>query len=85
MRQCILARGFLKYVRIISFLSILTVVDWTDLCTVKNRETKCEGLSLALFLFAILGNVRFTQFGCIHWLIALLGHICPLDMRHFYG
>ena len=24
---------------------------------VKNRQTKCTGLSLALFMFAILGNV----------------------------
>ncbi|KZV88932.1 PQ-loop-domain-containing protein [Exidia glandulosa HHB12029] len=27
---------------------------------VKNRETKCEGLSLALFIFAIAGNVTYV-------------------------
>lgn len=27
---------------------------------VKNRETKCEGLSLALFVFAIAGNLTYV-------------------------
>lgn len=31
----------------------------------KNRETKCEGLSLALFLFAILGNVTYVLSICV--------------------
>ena len=26
----------------------------------KNRHTKCEGLSLALFLFAVMGNVTYV-------------------------
>jgi len=26
----------------------------------KNRETKCEGLSLALFVFAVVGNVTYV-------------------------
>lgn len=26
----------------------------------KNRQTKCEGLSLALFLFAVAGNVTYV-------------------------
>ncbi len=25
----------------------------------KNRHTKCEGLSVALFLFAVMGNVTY--------------------------
>ena len=34
-----------------------------DTCVVqivKNRQTKCNGLSLALFMFAILGNVSLS-------------------------
>ncbi|KIM30059.1 hypothetical protein M408DRAFT_100577 [Serendipita vermifera MAFF 305830] len=31
----------------------------------KNRETKCAGLSLALFLFAILGNVTYVLSICV--------------------
>ncbi|KAG8817518.1 hypothetical protein FRC18_000471, partial [Serendipita sp. 400] len=31
----------------------------------KNRETKCKGLSLALFLFAILGNVTYVLSICV--------------------
>lgn len=27
---------------------------------VKNRETKCEGLSLALFVFAVVGNLTYV-------------------------
>ncbi|KAG8816915.1 hypothetical protein FRC17_000140, partial [Serendipita sp. 399] len=32
---------------------------------IKNRETKCKGLSLALFLFAILGNVTYVLSICV--------------------
>jgi len=31
----------------------------------KNRQTKCEGLSLALFLFAILGNITYVLSICV--------------------
>lgn len=26
----------------------------------KNRQTKCEGLSLALFVFAVVGNLTYV-------------------------
>jgi hypothetical protein len=35
----------------------LTFANWR---TVKNRETHCAGLSLALFFFAIIGNVTYV-------------------------
>ncbi|CAE6465902.1 unnamed protein product [Rhizoctonia solani] len=31
----------------------------------KNRETKCEGLSLALFMFAITGNLTYILSICV--------------------
>ncbi|KAG8691237.1 hypothetical protein FRC11_005735, partial [Ceratobasidium sp. 423] len=31
----------------------------------KNRETKCEGLSLALFMFAITGNLAYVLSICV--------------------
>jgi hypothetical protein len=32
---------------------------------VKNMETKCEGLSVALFLFAIGGNITYVLSICV--------------------
>lgn len=32
---------------------------------VKNFKTKCEGLSLALFMFAIAGNVTYVLSICV--------------------
>ncbi|KDN45345.1 hypothetical protein RSAG8_04932, partial [Rhizoctonia solani AG-8 WAC10335] len=31
----------------------------------KNRETKCEGLSLALFMFTITGNLTYVLSICV--------------------
>ncbi|KAF8746600.1 PQ-loop protein, partial [Rhizoctonia solani] len=47
---------------------IYTVKSWfkdTTNITVKNRETKCEGLSLALFMFAIAGNLTYILSICV--------------------
>ncbi|KAG9081223.1 hypothetical protein FRC07_014573 [Ceratobasidium sp. 392] len=32
---------------------------------VKNRETKCEGLSLALFMFTLTGNFTYVLSICV--------------------
>lgn len=53
----------------------------------KNRQTRCKGLSLALFLFAIAGNVTYVAsiliksmhreylIECSSWLVGSLGTV----------
>lgn len=40
-------------------------VDSSDFMLAKNMRTRCEGLSLALFLFAIAGNASFVLSICV--------------------
>ena len=61
--------------------------------TVKNVETKCEGLSPALFLFAISGNGTYALSICFasmkaKYLLAnapwLAGSAIVMSFRKFY-
>jgi len=51
--------------QILGWLSALSYLGSRIPQILKNRQTKCEGLSLALFMFTILGNITYVLSICV--------------------